>query len=67
MRGGSRTSGYRRGLVAYAYPGDVAGEGDTITIYISSGPKARKPKGNRDNGPGNGDNGGDGNNGRGNG
>src|SRR5690606_6997156 len=37
VRGPSRTSGYQRGLVAYAYPGDKAGEGDTITLYISSG------------------------------
>jgi membrane peptidoglycan carboxypeptidase len=66
VRGGSRTSGYRRGLVAYAYPDDRAGAGDTITIYISSGPKARKPKGKPRNGGGNPPPD-DGNNGRGNG
>ncbi|HWJ65929.1 MAG TPA: transglycosylase domain-containing protein [Nocardioides sp.] len=65
VRGPSRTSGYGAGLVAYAYPGDVAGEGDTITLYISSGPKKeRKPRGDRDGGGGQRD---DRNNGRGNG
>ncbi|TWG95594.1 membrane peptidoglycan carboxypeptidase [Nocardioides sp. J9] len=64
VRGPSRTSGYQRGLVAYAYPGDKAGEGDTITLYISSGPKEqRKPKGNKGNRGRGGD--GPGNNGRG--
>ncbi|QSR24522.1 glycosyl transferase [Nocardioides aromaticivorans] len=67
VRGPSRTSGVARGLVAYAYPGDRAGAGDTITLYISSGPKKeRKPKGGGGGKPGGGKPG-DGNNGRGNG
>lgn len=63
-RGPARSSRVRRGLVAYAFPGDAAGAGDTITLYISSGPKRRTP--NNDDGPGNSGDGGDGNNGRGN-
>lgn len=60
VRGPSRNSSIARGLVAFAYPGDRAGAGDTITLYISSGPKKeRKPKGG-------GGKPGDGNNGRGN-
>lgn len=65
VRGPSRTSGVDRGLVAFAYPDDRAGAGDTITLYISSGPKKeRKPGGGGGGGGGGGD---DGNSGRGNG
>ena len=65
VRGPSRSSGVARGLVAFAYPGEAAGEGDTITLYLSRGPKKeRKPKGGG--GGGGGGKPGDGNNGRGN-
>jgi membrane peptidoglycan carboxypeptidase len=71
VRGSARASRVRRGLVAYAFPDNAAGAGDTITLYISSGPKRRGGGGGGDdggNGRGNGGNNGgdDGNNGRGN-
>lgn len=78
VRGPARSSGVPRGLVAFAFPGEVAGEGDTITLYISSGPKKERNRGGGGGGGGGGDGGGggggggrgggggDGNNGRGN-
>lgn len=65
VRGPSRASSVGRGLVAYAYPGDRAGAGDTITLYISSGPKKERNRGGGGGGGGGG-RGNDGNNGRGN-